>query len=533
MSLNKFLNYFFNSRLKKIILFNKKIFKNIDVKKDGIILCEISNNSSNQISFSHLLNLLKEKYECKAVAYQNNYDQSLYQRIKFFLQKKLNYKVFSIYRSFNIDDFVLTINTKNQNLLSKNKHQQILKDIKRKKDVLKIEIEGINIGDLIYDSYLKRCSKPTIDIESEDFSKILLLSLQNFYFWKLFFEKNIVNSIIVSHNCYIESLVVRVAAKKNIETFLCNWDNIHRIDQKNLYPYSKYKFYRNDFRDLTAEQKKRGLNLAKQSIEKRFNDSDKSEDRVMFYSEKFSFHNQYSSATVLKKNKKKKILIAMHCFLDAPHGYDYFENNIFNDFFEWLIYLYDLSKKTNFDWYIKNHPSSIAKTDEILFKFLKDRTEFNLLSSNISHDQLIKEGIDCVLTVHGTIGWEYAYHQIPVINASINNPHRLYDFNLHARNLKEYEKMILNFNRYEINFDKKNIYEYFLVHNMLLRDTWLFDDYLKVIKEIGGYKNLGKLIFYDYWIEKFNYKLHNNICSKLRKFLSSSDLYMKNYEVLT
>ena len=70
-------------------------------------------------------------------------------------------------------------------------------------------------------------------------------------------------------------------------------------------------------------------------------------------------------------------------------------------------------------------------------------------------------GINLVLTVYGTIGMEYAYYNIPVINASINNPHISYDFNYHPKNIHEYEQAIINYKNLKINYSKQDISEYF------------------------------------------------------------------------
>ena len=40
--------------------------------------------------------------------------------------------------------------------------------------------------------------------------------------------------------------------------------------------------------------------------------------------------------------------------MDAVHVYG---NLIFPDFYEWMVYLGEFSKKTEYEWYIKNHPS--------------------------------------------------------------------------------------------------------------------------------------------------------------------------------
>ena len=137
-----------------------------------------------------------------------------------------------------------------------------------------------------------------------------------------------------------------------------------------------------------------------------------------------------------------------------------------------------------------------------------------------------------MLTVHGTIGWEYAYNEIPVINASVNNPHSDYNFNLHAKNLKEYEEMILDFEKYKINYDKKNIYEFYFMNNLYSKSTVLFQNYIEVIKEIKGYNNLGTQRFYNYWIDNYTFEKDIKIKKCLKKFLASGEYYMKNFNLL-
>ncbi len=519
----------------KIIEFNKKNFEQIKINDDQLILCEFNNNSSNQVVFSYLINELKKQYNCKCLAYQNIERLSLINKIKFYLQKYLNYKNFSIYRSFNVDDFFLTSNNKDTIHKSNLKYQEIINLIKSKNDLLNLRIEDIHIGDLIYDTYLKRFEKPTVEINDQNFLNLLKISLQNFYFWKNFFTKNKVYCFVISDTTYISSIVIRIAAAKNIKIFQCNWDNIHKIDQLNLNAYGKYKFYKKDFEKLTDNQKKIALKKAEMNIKKNIMTDDDINSNVFFSNSlgiaKTTFHGDFTNKNVLKKNKKKKILIAIHCFLDAPHVYGH-EGNIFCDHYEWLDYLYKLSKKTNYDWYIKNHPSSLPKSSHILNHFLKDKPEFKLIGPDVSNAQLIDEGINCLLTVHGTIAWEYAYNEIPVINASVNNPHSQYDFNLHAKSLEEYEEMILNFEKYEINYDKKNIYELYFMSNLYSKSTVIFQNYIEVIKEIKGYNNLGTQRFYNYWIDGYTNEKDSNIKGRIRRFLLSGEYYMKNLNLV-
>ena len=44
--------------------------------------------------------------------------------------------------------------------------------------------------------------------------------------------------------------------------------------------------------------------------------------------------------------------------------------------------------------------------------------------------------------MYGTIGFEYAAMNIPVINASLNNPHIAYDFNINPKTRENYQKIL-------------------------------------------------------------------------------------------
>ena len=112
----------------------------------------------------------------------------------------------------------------------------------------------------------------------------------------------------------------------------------------------------------------------------------------------------------------------------------------FNDFYEWLDFLGKMSEKTEYQWYLKNrpnHPGKFTKyqpfTEKIIKDVCKKYKNIILLPNDYSHHQIIDEGINFVLTCYGSVGIEYAYFKIPVINASKNNPHINYNFNLNPK----------------------------------------------------------------------------------------------------
>ena len=70
----------------------------------------------------------------------------------------------------------------------------------------------------------------------------------------------------------------------------------------------------------------------------------------------------------------------------------------------------------------KTHPDfHHKKTHKLINQFISKYPDITLLPSNNIHHNIINDGISCVLTVHGTIAWEYAYFKIFAICASHNN----------------------------------------------------------------------------------------------------------------
>ena len=122
-------------------------------------------------------------------------------------------------------------------------------------------------------------------------------------------------------------------------------------------------------------------------------------------------------------------------------------------------------------------------TRQVVNRLIKD-SKIILLDSNISHNKIIKEiKIDCVLTVWGRIAHEYAFKNVPVINASKNNIHSSFNFNFHARDINHYIYLIKNFKKIKksLNFDEVN--KFYFMHYIYSDKEWFFEDFDKFIKE--------------------------------------------------
>ena len=147
------------------------------------------------------------------------------------------------------------------------------------------------------------------------------------------------------------------------------------------------------------------------------------------------------------------------------------------------------------------------------------------LDPNTTHNEIIKSGINVVLTIFGTAAHEYAYKNIKVINGGDTNPHFSYNFNRHVSNYDEYEKLFTNLEDLEFEIDKKKVLEFYYVHYIYCDKNWFFD-YDHLLKKLNNYHLQWTEKIYDYWIlnseKKENFEKSFQI--KIENFIKSKDL---------
>ena len=502
--------FYYRKITKNFINHNILFFRKYKFESKNKVLVEVNIMRDSHIIYSYVSNILAKKFNAEIYGFNPRYFNSVLNlfiyKIKYFL--KLDY--FKVYTSFNVKNFIYPQKKTNiiKFLTIKNK---IFENIKSKTDIYNISISNINIGDLIYDGYLRKYNIPTINIKDKKFTKFVEQVIYLFDFWENFLHEHEIKAIVLSHTVYEFGIILRIAANQNIPTYSAAPGFIYYHDKNNLTTF-EMKNYKNDFKSLSLEDQEKNKKIANKFLKQKFLGKKTIENKVSLLPANKLFGEVAILKRVLKKNNKTKCLIAAHHFSDAPNGYG---KLLFNDFFDWIEYLGELSEKLDYDFYIKFHPMDQKDNIKTAKFFLNKYKKFNLVNSDISHEQLIKEGIDFVLTVHGTIGMEYAYHNIPVINASINNPHISFSFNFNPKNLEEYEWSIKNYKDLGINFNKDEISEYFYMR--YLNGFYLYPDEL-TNAEIELTQSPRA---YLRWLDTFNIDYHKNLLIKIENFIDS------------
>ena len=522
----------------KFIKHNKYHFKKKNIKKNKIFLIEFNGWQAIHIIFSYIVDYFKNEKNCKIVAYEcydflNRVDPPWYNKYLWKLGVFLNIKTFRIFKSFGTDQF---IKPRYSNLIDI-KAEKILKEFYSDKPDLKnlenYKVENIWIGDLIYDSFLKKNYLPTIDINSEKFKIFFKNSIKLYLFWKNYFDKNKISGICVCHSVYLTGIPLRIAQSKKIECYaiasyncdLVNLSNSISFKEKNNGSDNHYKYFKEIFYQFSKKNRDKFLNQGK----KIFNEIT-SGKKSYFYMKKKTFKLS-KFKPLQKKMSKIRVAIYSHDFTDSPHIYG---NHFFTDFKSWFNFLDKIMKQTDYEWFIKDHPSENEVTKNEILKLLKRNKNLKLLEKNFPSNHLNKLGIKFVLTVFGTIASELSEFGIRVINATRNNPHSEYNFSLNPKNLKEYEELLLNLKKLEgkFSFNKKDLYMYHFVKDLLSKNSFFTNT-----KRYFDFSDKIPLRFtpkiYDYWIEDFDLKIHNRIKLNLKKFILSKKYLMLNENLNT
>ena len=519
---------FLDNNDKDFISHNTNIFsRNIETKgNDKIVLLELNESSPNLISYSYLSSVLAKKYNASVYSFFPRVPRNNFHKFLWWYRSFFGFKTTKLFKSFGSKGLIVPSLNKSMIEETDKIFNEKIHFVKSKDQLENLTIYGIIFGDLVYDYYLNYYKESQIDINSSKFRQHLRYCIKCVVFWKHFMQNNNIKAINVSHTVYTNAIPLRVAIDCGIASFQTNAHDVYRLSNKNYFAYLNFKEYREIFKNLPRSNQIKGMSKAKEKLQSRFS----GEVGVdMVYSKK-SAYGENLEFRLIRKSPNLKILVAPHCFFDSPHPYG---NNLFPDVQEWLKELIDISKKTNYDWYVKTHPDFIQETKDVVDEFFKNIPNFTILPSNASHNQIIEEGINFALTIYGTIGFEYAAQNLPVINASLNNPHIAYDFNINPKSRKEYRSILMSLEDVKHEIHVNDVYEYYYMKHIHPSKNWLFDDYDVMLDYFGGYYGQFTSQVYNYWIERWSKEKHEEILSTLSKFIDSNWYHLERDRILS
>ena len=502
-----------NNIINKYAKHNKDNFSFKNYNNDNSkILIEFHGWSSAHICFSYLIEALNKKFKSKLTAYEGytlisaNLKLTTYQKLKYFLSKNFVGKFFKLYRSFGVTEFIRP--SLSESIIAKsNKEFNLSFNKINKYNLSEYEINGIRVGDLIYDTYLKIFKQVTLDTKSTLFKNFFKDSLKLYFYWDDYFKNNKIKAMVIVHSTYLYGIPIRIACLKKIPVFKGTFNTIYHIRKKNYHTGQEFFTFKEKYKKLNPKIKKNLFLVAKNNLD--------------------NLSLNISKKRSIKKHPK--VLIAAHNFYDSPHV---FGKMLFPDFYEWLKFIVKEVSKNNLECFLKLHPKNNNKEIHLINEILKKNNKIKLLKPNTRLEKILKLGIQYVFTCYGTVGYEYAYYGLTVINSSKTNPHIQYKFNIHPKNIIELKKIIENVEKYKIKIKRKEIIEFFVMRRFYYVYNWLNINRKKFLKGFGWKTDIYKPKMYDEWMKQWNEENHKRIQKEIKNFISTKSYRLINPKYL-
>lgn len=397
------------------------------------------------------------------------------------------------------------------------------------------QVEGIKIGDIIYDRYIRdghKYLKPNFFDYS--FIKYLLITTYKTIFLKNYIVKEKIKLIIINSHSYANNYSILFKLAKHLKINLLYLKDFQINYFKNGF-FSK----KNDLRILTKE-KFTSIKLSKKDkvlfdsyLKKKIKGKlDHFDNKNAYLNRKKTITNLLKRNKILSKNYKKKILIASHSLSDANHFY--FEFGVRSFFYDYHSALIDILKFANKNqdilFLLRPHPSSkfwreLGIVKEIYKKY-KSKNIIYVDNEFNTHDLL--SNVDTVVTVNGSIAYEASgiYKMKPIVATKGFFPNLGF---IHISKSKKdfFNKILLNKSNHELNSRafidaKKALFYYEIIvkneYNSIIakRKTLIKDK--NYMKEISSYLKINKNFNKDkYYINLKN--TCNNVVSDLKNHL--------------
>ncbi|NNN48627.1 hypothetical protein [Vibrio sp. 2-2(8)] len=385
---------------------------------DRVVLVELFHEHPTVNNNNHIVSLLlSHKYCTETIG---------------FLKYRSCSEVKYVAKKYNVSKFVYVYTWKNSiyrvkaffsliNSLSKLNYE--------KSTGWEIKVEGVEIGDLVYDQYLRYTNLPTVRKLTINYTLYIYNAIFYFYRYLDVLKENNVTDVILSHGVYAEyGILARVASSLSRDIKIYQWFNLNpmnvSVHTANKEYVRKPRYYEPNVMERILKNNDRNDLLAEYShiMRSRMEGDDKNQIDVAFVykgneiNSKTDFIEQYSP-----DSNKKNIFIYAHAFVDSVR---YSHWSLYSDYYTWLyetlFNLVEESKISNI--YIKPHPSeSMYKCNVTVKDTIDDINSrygaaFVYLDKKV-HNRVIFNISNTIITSNGTVALEAVCYGIPVLVA--------------------------------------------------------------------------------------------------------------------
>ena len=334
-----------------------------------------------------------------------------------------------------------------------------------KKNFINFNINGVNIGDLLYDTYLRFRVQPTLFINDYFLHKLIFSS--NLFFLKLdkLYKKYKFKIFFTSYTSYIHhGLHVRYFLKKKVKVFSVKKTRkynkrIKKNDTKHSEDFSQYKNIKN-----IIKKNKKLLHLSQVDLNYRFSEIKKKSS--LSYMNIDTYNLKKNSNLNLKILDNIDGVMLLQDFYDSPHDWG---KLAFDDFYIWTFFTLNIISKYKLKIAVKPHPNSWYNSLDsiVIYERLKKKFPNIIWLDKDFPNKIIFKKIKFGISARGTVLFELAYHGIKALSCGVY-PGIDFNFTIHADNKYQYKYNLLNIEKIKKpKFTKKDllIYNYLYYHH--------------------------------------------------------------------
>ncbi|MCL1139585.1 hypothetical protein [Shewanella pneumatophori] len=313
--------------------------------------------------------------------------------------------------------------------------------IKSLDDIESIKYEGILIGDLIYDTYIRMLDGKYSPNKDFQLFKYIVTAIFNYKIVSGLFDEKNVGYVIVADKCYLKhGVLYRVAIERSIKVLMPTKE-LKYLHKDNI----KTHFYHPEISLEKMELDFKGIDIESEValyFDKRFSGEINQIDVLTSYRNKRVYSSEELITIMSLDRTKKNVIIMPHAFSDFPH----IAEGLYNDYYVWLVELLKMVKDIhNVNWLIKPHPTSYVFNEiGVVESLLNDLGASNVkVVPKDMNTASVKDIADVILTVRGTPGLEFATFGIPVVTAG-KGCYSGYGIDIEAATKQDYFKIINN-----------------------------------------------------------------------------------------
>lgn len=335
---------------------------------------------------------------------------------------------------------------------------RVWRSVSSKEELLELKLEGILVGDLVYDTYLRFKPAPTLELRDPYLVLVLWQTLRDIRRANRYFSRLRPKCFLTSYSSYINHGVpVRIALQKGIRVFsFGNFQEFAKeLSTTDFFHTRNPNRYREIFRSLPDQERRRAA--ADESLGRRIGGA-------IDHATSYMRRSAYSGSGRLNHDVRGAAVVFLHDFFDSPHCFQWM---LFADFWEWAKNTFQIARDAGVRLFAKPHPNEVVESQHVVAKLKEMFPEVTFLPPDVSNTELVNAGIACGITVRGSVANELAYLGVPTIGAG-HHPHISFDFCQTARTLEEYEALIRRCGelRYSPEELRRQSVECYYMHNL-------------------------------------------------------------------